>query len=233
MEERKTIPPRDRRREFLLHTVIVANGTLSNPQSARRKIEGAVRVIAANGGAQHCRDLQVVPDLVVGDLDSLTPEMVEALRASGARIERHPSHKDETDLEIAVRRALEDGAQQVIVLGAMGARWDQSIANLLLLAHPDHAADIRLIDHRHELSIVRGGETRQLQGTPGDTVSLLPLAGDAAGIRTKGLEYPLKGDTLHFGSTRGVSNVLQNAEASVSLEHGLLACVIIRQSPTE
>lgn len=233
MNELKTIPPPDRRREFLLRTVIVANGTLSNPESARRHIEGAERVIAVDGGARHCQDLQIVPDLVVGDLDSITPEMVEALRASGAKIERHPARKDETDLEIAIQHALDDGAQQVIVLGAMGARWDQSIANLLLLAHPDHAADIRLIDHLHELSIVRGGETLQIKGSPGDTVSLLPLAGDAVGVESKGLEYSLQDDTLHFGSTRGVSNVLRKAEASVSLKQGLLACVIIHQSPTE
>jgi thiamine pyrophosphokinase len=216
-----------------MRTVIVANGTLSNPRTARRQIELADRVIAADGGAHHCEDLQVVPDLVVGDLDSLTSETVEALRAKGARIERHPSHKDETDLELAIRRALEDGAQQVIVLGAMGARWDQSIANLLLLAHPEHAADIRLIDHLHELTIVRGGETLRFRGYPGDTVSLLPLSGDAIGVNSTGLEYSLQDDTLRFGSTRGVSNVLQNAEASVSLDQGLLACVVIHQTPIE
>lgn len=212
-----------------MRTLLFANGTLSNPQSALKHAENADRVIAADGGAQHCLNLKIIPDLLIGDLDSLDDESLQVLRAAGTTIEQHPAHKDETDLEIALRRALKDGASQVIILGAMGARWDQSIANLLLLAHTDVSADIRLIDDRQELTLLHGGETRTLTGLPGDTVSLLPLAGDAVGVRSTGLEYPLHGDTLHFGSTRGVSNVLQNREATVSLHEGLLVCVHLHQ----
>jgi thiamine pyrophosphokinase len=212
-----------------LRTLLFANGTLTNPQSALSHAEGADRIIAANGGALHCLNMNVIPDLLIGDLDSLDSETLAALRTAGTVIEQHPARKDETDLEIALRHALDEGASHVTILGAMGARWDQSIANLLLLAHEDLSADIRLVDDRHELTLLRGGETRTLSGAPGDIVSLLPLAGDAVGIRSTGLEYSLHVDTLRFGSTRGVSNVLEAPEATVSLQKGLLVCVMIHK----
>lgn len=212
-----------------MRALLFANGTLTNPRSALRHVERADRIIAADGGALHCLNMDLTPDLLIGDLDSLDSETLAVLRAAGTAIERHPTRKDETDLEIALRRALEDGASHVTVLGAMGARWDQSIANLLLLAHEDLSADIRLVDGRHELTLLHGGETRTLNGAPGDTVSLLPLAGDAIGVRSTGLEYSLHAETLRFGSTRGVSNVLVAPEATVSLQKGLLICVMIHQ----
>ncbi len=92
---------------------------------------------------------------------------------------------------------------------------------------PLPAVHIRLLDGSQEVFLLRCGESAEVTGSPGDTVSLIPLGGDAQGVTTSGLEYPLTGETLAFGATRGVSNVLLGESATVHLESGLLLCVVI------
>jgi len=221
-----------------MRAVIFANGMLSNPQAAREVVQPGDVVIAADGGGHHCRNLNLRPDVLIGDLDSTGEELVAAFEAAGTRVLRYPSRKDFTDLELALHYARDQGIREVLVLGALGGRWDQTLANLLLPAAAD-LADLRisLVDGPQEIMLLRaadrpGVKSRlELHGQPGDTVSLVPLGGDARGVTTHGLEYPLRQGRLPFGATLGISNVLVESPASVELEEGLLLCVIIHQEP--
>jgi thiamine pyrophosphokinase len=189
-------------------------------------------VIAADGGAWHCRRLGINPGVVIGDLDSLDQEVVEALVDAGARLIRHPADKDATDLELALRHARDAGVAEALVFGALGARWDQSLANLLLPALEGlESLRVRLVDGPQEARLVRGGETLTLEGRPGDTVSLVPLSGAALGVTTRGLRFPLEDGTLRHGSTRGISNVQTHGQAQISVREGVLVCVQIRGGP--
>ncbi len=183
-------------------------------------------LIAANGGARHCMSLGIRPAVVIGDFDSLDESELAVLKANGSEILQYPTRKDYTDLELAVRHAERLGADEILVVAALGARWDQTMANLLLPAAFD-SVPITLVDEKQEIHLARSGENLVVRGQPGDTVSLIPLAGDALGISTQNLEYPLKKENLLFGSTRGVSNVMLVESASVSLEHGILSVVVI------
>lgn len=218
-----TAPPR---------AIIFANGPLPDRAGARRTLAPTDRLIAADGGLRHLRALGLTPHLLVGDLDSVTPAEVAAAQADGARVEQHPARKDETDLELALRRACADGAQDVLIFGALGGRWDQTLANLLLLAHPDYrTVRLRLLDGAQQIYLVQG--TTVIEGQPGDTVSLVALSGDALGVTTTGLEYPLAAGTLPFGGTLGISNVLIGTEATVTVASGLVACIVLGQDETE
>jgi thiamine pyrophosphokinase len=195
--------------------IIFANGPLPDLAGARRTLAPTDRLIAADGGLRHLRALGLTPHLLVGDLNSVTSAEAAVAQAAGAQVEQHPARKDETDLELALRRACADGAQDVLIFGALGGRWDQTLANLLLLAHPDYrTVRLRLLDGTQQIYLVRG--TTVIEGQPGDTVSLVPLSGDAHGVTTTGLEYPLADGTLPFGGTLGISNVLLGAEATVT-----------------
>jgi thiamine pyrophosphokinase len=212
---------------------LFANGVLSDPAAARAALAEGDIVIAADGGARHCRALGIRPDYLIGDFDSLAAPEVEQFAAEGARVLRHPAHKDFTDLELAIRHAYSLGVDEILVLGALGKRWDQTLANLLLPAAGEYAnLQMRLLDGAQEVLLARGGNRLTLHGRPGDTVSLIPLGGEAHGITTAGLEYPLRRETLRFGTTRGVSNTLLNQNATVQLEQGMLLCVIIHQGDT-
>jgi thiamine pyrophosphokinase len=211
-------------------TIIFANGQLADPASARAAIAPADRLIAADGGLHHLQALGLRPHVLVGDLDSVEADQADAAQAGGARVERYSPRKDQTDLELAVRLAVAEGPAQggadILIFGALGARWDQTLANLLLLAHPDfRAVRLRLIDGAQQIYLIQGKAV--IEGQPGDTVSLISLQGDAHGVTTHGLEYPLQNGRLAFGSTLGVSNVLLGSEATVTIDDGLVACVVI------
>ena len=210
-----------------MHTIIFANGVLSQ----KPQIHSNDLIIAADGGARHCLDLGLAPNVVIGDMDSLTPHDLRHLEDVGSELVNYPARKDHTDLELALAYAWDHGHQEVIVYAALGDRWDQTLANLLLPASSKFAAmQIRLIDGAQEIQLIRAGQELALSGAPGDIVSLVPLTGAASGITTTGLEYPLIDETLTFASTRGVSNVLIESSAAVSLKSGILLCSIIHNS---
>jgi thiamine pyrophosphokinase len=184
------------------------------------------RVICADGGAQHALALGLAPDVVIGDLDSLDDDLQARLEGEGCQVLVHPTRKDETDLELALRYAIDRGVEEILILGALGGRIDQTLANVLLLALPElEGIKTRIVAGDQEMFLIRGQAL--IEGQVGDTVSLLPIAGDVTGITTKGLEYPLQHGALKFRSTLGVSNVLMAPVARVQVERGLLLCVHI------
>ncbi|MBM3145656.1 MAG: thiamine diphosphokinase [Chloroflexi bacterium] len=214
-----------------MRVILFANGELQFPRRALEVIQEGDALIAADGGARHCLSLGLLPKLVIGDFDSLSERELDELKNAGVELRRHPAHKDETDLELALIEAQKYHPEEIIIFGALGARWDMTLANMLLLAHPDFcSSNIRIVDGPQELSSLRGGQTRQISGQPGDTVSLIPMMGDARGVNTHGLAYPLVDGTLRFGTSRGVSNEMLAPRAIVRLEEGNLFIVHIRQN---
>ncbi|HEV7523607.1 MAG TPA: thiamine diphosphokinase [Acidimicrobiia bacterium] len=190
-------------------------------------LPGAALVVAADSGLHQAEILALHVDYVVGDLDSADPAAVERARVAGAVVERHPAEKDATDLELAFDVARDRGAQRITVVGGAGGRLDHFLANVALLASPrfaDLEIDARLGDAY--VSVVQGGRpAHALTGTPGSLVTLLPSGGEARGITTSGLQYPLREATLRPGTSRGVSNVLVGERGSVALERGTLLVV--------
>jgi thiamine pyrophosphokinase len=213
-----------------LRAIIFANGVLARPEAVRPILHPDDLLIAADGGSAHYRAIDLTPQVVIGDLDSLEPGELARLEAAGAQVLRYPERKDFTDLELALRYARSAGAEEALVFGALGARWDQTLANLLLPAAAElQGMNIRLVDGPQEIQLLRAGQPFTLHGRPGDTLSLVPLGGDAHGVTTGQLDYPLDAETLQFGATRGISNVFTTATATVRLESGLLLCVVIHQ----
>jgi thiamine pyrophosphokinase len=212
-------------------TIIFGNGPIADLAAAGAVVRASDFLIAADGGLHHLHALGLRPNVLIGDLDSIEPAEAQAVLAAGGRVERFPARKDQTDLELAVRLAKAEGASNLLIFGALGGRWDQTLANLLLLAHPDfRLLRVRLIDGNQQIYLIQ--QHTVIEGQPGDTVSLISLQGEARGITTRGLEYPLERGSLSFGSTLGVSNVLVTARGSVSVEDGLVACIVIGGAPT-
>ncbi len=206
------------------NVVVVAHGVLSHAHRLRSILATADQIIAADGGANWLYDQGRTPHLLVGDMDSVRPEVLTALASTDCGIERHPAAKDETDLELALLRAADDHPQRITVLGALGGRVDHELGNILLLTMSElEGIETVLYDGVSTLSLCR--RCCAIVGEPGDTVSLLPLGGDAHGIVTQGLAYPLHGETLRLGPARGISNVLTEARATIRLEAGLLMVV--------
>lgn len=207
-----------------MHAVIVANAPELNIGRYIELVHNADVVIAADGGALPLLRAGQLPDIVIGDLDSLDLESEAELVRHQVQVRRYAREKDETDFELALLLAAELGATEIDVLGALGGRWDHTIANIWLLAHPAVENRVtRLLADEQALFLVRNHAN--LQGQAGDTISLLPLTAEVQGVTTSGLLYQLEEATLHAEQARGVSNVLMAEHANVTIRSGLLVVV--------
>jgi thiamine pyrophosphokinase len=191
--------------------------------------DGLTLVITADGGAQHASGLDLTIDVWVGDGDSVEQDTLAGLEASGVTIVRASTAKDETDTELAIRWALDHGAEAVILLGMTGGpRLDHELANLALLAMPRLATvPTTIYTDRARIRLLRedGARWLALDGQVGDLVSLLPLGATVEGVRTTGLRYPLRDEPLPLGTPRGVSNVVVAPHAAVAIERGMLLVI--------
>ena len=207
------------------HVVIVANGDLTGADSALLAIlADADLIIAADGGANWLSQHGRVPDLLIGDMDSVSPSVLDDLRGQTGRLQRYPASKDETDTELALRRAVGMAPERITIVGALGGRVDHALANIMLLASPIcGSVPVTICDGRSYLFLTR--DRCVIEGQPGDTVSLIPIGDRVEGIVTEGLQYPLCDETLYLGPARGVSNVLLGSRATVTLRQGRLLVV--------
>lgn len=208
----------------MTETVLVVAGGASGPPAVPLEAGEGTLVVAADGGVDRALALGLVPDVAVGDFDSSSAAGLAAAEAAGCRIVRHPAAKDETDLELALATALEAAPARIVVVGSGEGRLDHLLSSLLLLADERYAAC--------EVDALLGGAVvhaihreRTLAGAPGETLSLLAVGGPAEGVTTSGLAYPLDGETLEPGTSRGVSNEFAATEARVTVERGALLAI--------
>ena len=209
-----------------MRAIIIANGQIQDSDSHRSLVTPTDLIICADGGADNALALGLQPQVVIGDLDSLDESLRSRLEKQHCQFIAHPARKDETDLELAVKYAAEQGAQEMLILGALGYRLDHALANVLLLALPElRSIKAKILNGRREVFLIR--DEALIEGQVGDTLSLLPLTEEVTGIYSEGLEYPLENGTLYLGPARGISNVLTTPQARVRVGQGLLLAVII------
>ena len=209
-----------------MRAIIIAAGHTGADEAGQCWEQEWDLIIGADGGASRALSWGLVPHLVIGDMDSLLNEDRAALAAQGCRFVVHPRAKDETDLELALTHAVQQGAREIVIMGALGARLDHTLANVLLLALPEfQGVSVRIVDGEGEVMMVRSGERASLKGKTGDLVSLLPVCGPAHGVTTAGLAWALEDDTLLFSSTRGISNEMTAPVAHIEVGRGYLLVV--------
>ena len=212
--------------------VVVVAGGQPDPRDADL-LADADLLIAADAGACWLDELGRTPDVLVGDLDSIGETLLARLVAAGVEVDHHAAEKDESDAELALARAVDSGAGEIVILGALaGERLDHELANLLLIADSawrSSGRDLRIVSGATTVRALHSADRLGLEGKPGDIVTLLPVGGDAQGVTTDGLAYPLSDEELRFGRSRGLSNVVQRAGASVWLTSGTLLVLEIQQ----
>ncbi len=216
---------------FPKRIIIFANGELPDLEKARLLLRDDDFIIAADGGTRHSLALGKIPNIIVGDLDSL-PAGFEISKFDN-EVVLYPKDKNETDLELAIQHALTLNSEQVIILAALGGRLDQTLGNITLISDLRHgeqranrqggAFDLRLDDGIEEVFFCR--EQVQINGASGDTVSLIPWQGEVTGIITTGLKWPLQKETLYPHKTRGISNEITGNTATVQIKYGLLLII--------
>lgn len=204
--------------------ILFVNGELPAPEELRARLSPDDILIAVDGGLRHMVALGLTPALILGDLDSANPQDIQKFEAQGVPVRRYPVDKNETDLELGIQAALELHPKTIWIIAALGDRLDQTLGNIFLLTQPELTdLDVRLVDGTQEVFLIRSQVT--LNGQPGQTVSLLPLMGPVTGVTTGQMAYPLNHETLYPSRTRGISNRMTAATASVSIDNGILLCI--------
>jgi thiamine pyrophosphokinase len=208
----------------LERVVIFANGHLPDPEAARALLQEGDFLVAADGGARHVLSIGAQPDVLIGDLDSVSKGLLADLVSDEVEIVQFPEDKDETDLELALAYALERHPDSILVVAALGDRLDQTLANLMLLTSPKLAGlPVRIDDGIEQAFFCR--EQAEITGRSGDVVSLIPWGGAVEGLATQGLQWPLQGETLYPDQSRGISNLMLAERASLTFRSGLLLVI--------
>lgn len=207
-----------------MKAVIVSHGLITDFSQAEEIIRDNDIVICADGGAEYVLRCGIIPDILVGDLDSLKDETYKRLENTKCKVLRYPKEKDFTDTQLAVDYAVEAGASEITMLGSIGDRLDHSLANIFLLINLiKKNIKACIINEKNIINII--SSTIKLRGNIGDLLSLIPIGGDAFGVYTDGLKYKLSGANIVSGDPIGISNVFSKEEVEISIESGLLLVI--------
>lgn len=209
--------------------IILANGELPDIDRARSLIRDDDHIICADGGTRHALALGLQPNLVIGDMDSANKDALQQFRDQGVSIELFPQDKNETDLELAIGRAIELNPKEIIIVGALGGRLDQTLANIALLSNLELRTFHPKLDNGVEEALLCRDQV-EIHGRSGDIVSLIPWQGSVTEVQTTNLKWALRKETLYPDKTRGISNEMIADTASVSIGSGLLLIVHRRAS---
>lgn len=210
--------------------IIFANGNLPDLDKARDLLRPNDHIICADGGTRHAFALGLTPNLVIGDMDSVEKAEWKKLEEADVAIELYPRDKNETDLELAINKAIELNPSEIIIIAALGGRMDHTLANISLLGNTQYATrSILLDDGVEQISFCR--DQAEVHGRSGDIVSLIPWGELVHGVQTQNLKWQLNNETLYPEKTRGISNEMIEDTASIKIKSGLLLIVHYRQSP--
>jgi len=177
----------------------------------------------ALGSGQHV-------DVVIGDMDSVEPLRLDRAELDGAHVVRHPIDKDETDLELALELLLGRGCDEVVVIGADGGRMDHLLGGALTIAAPRFAG-MRIDAWFGGARLLPVHDEREVPGSPGRLISLVPTGGTASGVTTDGLRWPLRDADLAPGTSWGLSNEFLGPVAHITVGDGCVVAIIPEEEP--
>jgi thiamine pyrophosphokinase len=204
--------------------IILANGELPNLEQARTLLRADDYLICADGGTRHAVTLGLTPRLIIGDMDSTEKNILKEFQKANVEIELYHRDKNETDLELAINKAVAINPQEIIIVAALGGRMDQTLANIALLSSVQlSTCNVKLDDGVEEIFFVTN--QAQIKGRSGDVVSLIPWGNPVHGVQTKNLKWQLNDEILYPNKTRGISNEMISDTASVKIKSGSLLLI--------
>jgi len=204
--------------------IIFLNGDLSDRETMLRFIKPTDTIICVDGGANYAYILGIKPDVIIGDFDSILPHLLTEYTKQKINMIQFSHEKDETDSELAIDYAREQGFNSIVLCGVLGSRIDHFLGNILSLGRLfQKHSDLIILEGKQEIRAIKNSIT--LTGTKGDLVSLIPLTGIAKQVTTKNLQYPLQDEDLLFGYSRGISNVMLTSNSEITMSEGILLVI--------
>lgn len=209
----------------MTRAVVFSNGEYCDLSGVKQRLRPDDWLICADGALAKVMALELLPDLLIGDFDSVSPELLQQADNLGVQRLTMPAEKDFTDTDLALRAAVDAGYREVLLVGAFGGRLDHALANLFILPpYIRQGVQISLTDGETDVHLVT--EQLTLANCRERLVSLLPLTEQVSGVTLEGFYYPLHNHTLRWGDSIGISNVPLQSEVSVRLGSGILLVIV-------
>jgi len=202
--------------------LVITNGAYGELDWYRSRIRNFKKKIVADGAARRARELDIIPDWVVGDMDSISEHDRRFMEDAGVSFELHPAEKDSTDTQIALELAEREGGREIEVWGGTGSRLDHNLSNIFS-ASSFLERGIDIVFESPDLSVYFVKKQLVIPGALGDTVSLIVLGSRVSGVDLSGFKYPLDKATLEANWQWAVSNIIIGETPVVRLESGILA----------
>jgi thiamine pyrophosphokinase len=208
--------------------LLVLNGELKLKKNELEKLINNNQidfVIAVDGGSNKLRKLELIPDLIIGDLDSVTDENLNYYRDHDVEIIKHPVEKAQTDSELAVDYCKENNFEELYLTAALGGRIDQQLANLNLLEYI-YELNIKALIISKKIEIALVTDKKEFLAKEGYRLSLIPQSSSVCGLTIKGCKYNLQNQNIFRSKSRGISNLIESERAEIELNSGLLIYVL-------
>ncbi|MDF2841308.1 MAG: thiamine diphosphokinase [Clostridia bacterium] len=203
-----------------MKAAIICNGSIQDYDSCKDRLQKVDTIICADGGTRHLYHMNIIPHVIIGDLDSTKGEYIEYYKSKQVSIIQYSSDKDKTDTHICLEYALER-YDEIVLLGATGSRLDHTLGNISILKMAaDKGKKACIVDEKNELYVVKDGI--KLQGKKGDLISLLPLSSKVEGINFEGVSYPLHNAVMEIGDPYGVSNCFNEDCVTLTIKSGYM-----------
>lgn len=207
-----------------MRVLIIGNGNIANTKIIQNTLKPNDIILCCDGGSKYLFEEGIIPHYIIGDLDSSIPQIIQFFETKGVIFKKFNRKKDETDMELCIDFAISLGASQIIILGGIGTRLDHTLTNINLLIKAENSnVKATIIDDNNEINII--SSSIEINGKKGDLISLIPISTTVNGINTNGLEYPLTNATMTIGKSLGVSNVLEDIKANISIKDGYLLVI--------
>lgn len=209
-----------------MKTLIVTGGKINkNFIKKHLKINKYDIIIAVDKGLETLDSLDVKPNYIVGDFDSIKKDILKKYQKTNIEIVELNPEKDLTDTHSAINLAIKLKSKNIDILGAIGTRIDHTIANIhTLKIAVDKNIKIKIINENNEITLIEHN-MKLYRDENYKYISLIPLTTIVENVTLKGLKYPLKNRTLYIGDSLGISNEQLQNEAEIQLEKGILILI--------
>ena len=211
-----------------MKSCIILNGKIQDYNKIKEVIikEKYDYIICADGGANHAYNMDIIPNYIIGDLDSINKDIVKHYKTYKVKFEQFPTKKNETDSELCIYLSDKLKTKELHLIGALGGRIDHTIANINLLYYIRQMDIVPKIISEYEEIYIASNEEISVQGKKGDTISIIPIKGDANGVTLKNLEYSLENYNMKFSVPLGISNIMLDSKCNIKVNEGNL--IVIR-----
>lgn len=201
-----------------MKALLVSSGSIHNLNLLKDLINKNDFIICADGGLNHLMKIQEVPDLVLGDFDSISQKALDYIEEKNIEVKKYPKEKDETDTELGISNIIKKGYKDITITGVTGTRMDHTIANIFLLKDLNSKGiNAKIVDDNNSIYFV--DDFLELRKTL-DYISIIPINSEGVILTLKGFLYSLDREYLRFGSTMGISNIIKDTYGSVKIYKG-------------